>query len=133
MSAHSSSRRKSPGCTWSMTSLCFSVYWPVGVYAGGQVGNTDISSRGLPLTLQVMRNLLGSSILTDRILSVTGLYFLPTKIASGVLALSMVYSCTFTWDSNLMRFRLEVSERKKLLNNEASESQRDRYAAATLA
>src|SRR5882757_3302219 len=77
MSARSSGKRKSPGCAWSMTALRCSVYLPVGLYGGGRVGNVGMSFSGSPLTSRVMRNLLGSSVLTGRIFRATGLYFFP--------------------------------------------------------
>ena len=48
-----------------------------------------MSKRGSPLISRVMRKRLGSSVSTGRTLRATGLYFLPAKMASGVLALTI--------------------------------------------
>ena len=130
ISVRFSGNRKSPECALSMTTLRSLVYQPVGMYGGGWVERVGISFKGSPLILWVMRNLLGSSVLTGQTLMATGLYFLPAKMASGVCmwcasdAAGLSHGIVWVW------FRMMKSASNSEWNGAESILHRERYATA---
>src|SRR5271170_2315877 len=75
MSSRSAGHRKLPGWARSIISRLSAVYRPVGTKGGGFGESVGMSAKGSPTMLRTMRNLLGKSVITGRVLSAMGLYF----------------------------------------------------------